>query len=495
MFTTYLRRELSNRRRQTLVVAIGLALAVALVMIVSSIAAGVRDAQTEALDAVYGVGTDLTVTQPAAAPAEGSGGGGGPRFEFGSGEGTTADGTTTLAQSQLTTGLASTPFDAAAVTTALQTEGVVAAAGSLSLQNITFTGEIPDFSQQAPTDDGLGGGQAGLPPGGPDGAGGSEFGVESVTVTGTDVGALELGPLSSTALVDGRMLDAADAGALVAVLDSSYATTSELAVGDSIDLGGQSLEVVGIVASTSTSGESASNAFIPLDTAQSIAGLDDQVTTVFVQAASADVIPSVQTALERALPESTVNSQSELASSVSGSLSSASSLVANLGTWLSVIVLAAAFLIAILFTLSGVARRTREFGSLKAIGWSNRRIVGQVAGESFVTGALGAAGGVAVGLLGILLITLIAPTITIGSTTSTATGPGSGGFPAGGMPGGGIPGTETTTGSELVLQAPLTIGIVLIAVGLAILGGVLAGVIGGWRAARLRPAEALRTIA
>jgi len=419
-----------------MVVAIGLALAVALVMIVSSIAAGVRDAQTAALDAVYGVGTDLTITQPAEMPTEG---GGGPRFEFGSGDGSTTDGTTTLSQSQLTTGFASTAFDASAVSTAAATDGVVAAAGSLALQSISFTGEIPDFTQQAPGEGIPGGLEGGGPGGGPDGAGGSEFGVETVSVTGADVGALDLGPLSSTQLVDGRGLEAGDAGAMVAVLDSSYATSSDLTVGDSIELGGQALEVVGIAASTSTTGESASNVFIPLDTAQQLAGLDAQVTTVFVQAGSADAIPAVQAALESALPEATVNSQSELASSVSGSLSSASSLIAGLGTWLSVIVLCAAFLIAILFTVSGVARRTREFGTLKAIGWSNRRIVGQVAGESFVTGVIGAAGGVAIGLIGVLLINVIAPTVSVAATTPAAAGPGGGGVPGGGCPAAGCP--------------------------------------------------------
>lgn len=488
MFATYLRRELSNRCRQTLVVAIGLALAVALVMIVSSIAAGVRDAQTATLGAVYGVGTDLTITQSADIPTEG---GGGQQFQFGSGEGTTTDGTTSLNQSQLTTGFTTTAFDESAVSTAAGVDGVAAAAGSLTLQNLTFSGEMPDFSQQ-PTEGGFGGG--GTPPqGGPDGAGGSAFDIETVSVTGADVNSLTLGPLSSTELVDGRMLDAADAGTLVAVLDEAYSVSSELAVGDRIELAGESLEIVGVVGSTSTAGESASNVFIPLDTAQEIAGLDDQVTTVFVQAESADGIPTVQAALESALPEATVNSQAELANSVSGSLSSASTLISNLGTWLSVIVLGAAFLIAILFTVSGVSRRTREFGTLKAIGWSNRRIVGQVAGESFVTGALGAAAGVAIGLLGILLVNVIAPTISVGSQSTAAPGPG--GAPGGGFPGG-MPGTEAATAStDIVLQAPLTLSVVLLAVGLAILGGVLAGVIGGWRAARLRPAEALRTIA
>ncbi len=49
--------------------------------------------------------------------------------------------------------------------------------------------------------------------------------------------------------------------------------------------------------------------------------------------------------------------------------------------------------------------------------------------------------------------------------------------------------------TDVVLQAPITIGVILLAVGLAVLGGLLAGVIGGWRASRLRPAEALRSVA
>jgi putative ABC transport system permease protein len=44
MFGTYLYRELSNRRKQTTIIAAGMALAIALVMIVSGVTAGVRDA-------------------------------------------------------------------------------------------------------------------------------------------------------------------------------------------------------------------------------------------------------------------------------------------------------------------------------------------------------------------------------------------------------------------------------------------------------------------
>jgi ABC-type antimicrobial peptide transport system permease subunit len=37
--------------------------------------------------------------------------------------------------------------------------------------------------------------------------------------------------------------------------------------------------------------------------------------------------------------------------------------------------------------------------------------------------------------------------------------------------------------------------VIIAAVGIAVLGGLIAGVFGGWRAARLSPAEALRSVA
>jgi ABC-type antimicrobial peptide transport system permease subunit len=41
----------------------------------------------------------------------------------------------------------------------------------------------------------------------------------------------------------------------------------------------------------------------------------------------------------------------------------------------------------------------------------------------------------------------------------------------------------------------VTLWIIVGAVALAVLGGLLAGAIGGWRASRLRPAAALRSVA
>jgi ABC-type antimicrobial peptide transport system permease subunit len=506
MFGTYLFRELTNRRKQTAIIAIGMALAIALVIIVNGVAAGVRDAQNSVLASVYGVGTDITVSQAAAAPTAGAGGPG--AFQFGSGDGSTSDGSTALAQTRLDTARGSTAFDSSALATAEGIDNVKAATATLALDNTSFSGTLPDFSQGG----GPQLGQAGPPTtGGADGAGGSSFSVDTFSVEGVDVAGAAVGPLTAVSLTDGRTFTTADVGKDVVVLDSTYATTASLAVGDTLSIGGTDFEVIGLVGSSTSDSATASNTYIPLDVAQTLSSNDGKVTSIYVQADSSANISQIQADLKKALPDATVNTQADLASSVSGSLSTASSLVSSLGTWLSIIVLAAAFLIAILFTISGVTRRTREFGTLKAIGWSNGQIVRQVAGESLVQGLLGGIIGVAVGLGGILLVNLFAPTLTASASTRGNGGFGGFGGPAGfggaggtaptGAPGGGTGGPAgfgqqaASATSDVVLHAPITVTIILIAVGLAILGGLLAGAIGGWRAARLRPAEALRSVA
>ncbi|QWT24284.1 FtsX-like permease family protein [Subtercola sp. PAMC28395] len=516
MFGTYLRRELLGRRRQTIIIAIGMALAIGLVILVNSISAGVQNAQASVLASVYGVGTDVTISQAATPPTAGAAGGGQQGFAFGSGSGDTSGGTTNLSQSRLVSTPTQTVFDAGQLATVQGVSGVAAATGTLSLENITFSGQVPNRQAGATGGNRTPGGatNATPPTGGADGAGGSAFNLNRFSVLGVDSAGDSVGPLSSVAVATGRVLATSDAGTDVAVLDSSYATSASLAVGGTITIGGTAFQIVGTVDSTGTDSTTAANVYVPLDVAQSLSGNTGKLSTVYVQAASSSGVDQLAADLKTALPTATVNTQADLASTVSGSLSTASSLVSSLGTWLSILVLAAAFLIAILFTISGVTRRTREFGTLKAIGWSNGRIVRQVAGESVVQGLIGGVIGVVVGIAGIAIVNAISPTLTGSATTgggfggaarraagtagSAATGGGAtgggGGFGQRGA-GGGFGAAANQATSTVVLHAPFTIEIVLIAVGLAVLGGLLAGAIGGWRAARLRPAEALRSVA
>jgi len=490
MYGTYLRRELAGRKKQTMIVAIGLAIAIALVIIVNALTAGVRDAQAQALESVYGVGTDLTVTGAAAEPGEG----GGQRFDFGSEDGATEGDTTTLSQSTLMTDFMRGTLDASVLDTVTSTDGVTAASGALSLTNSTFSGELPSggFGEQDATTESTAPTEGQAPPqGGAGGAGGGSFGVDSFTVLGIDPAVTSVGPLASVEVSDGRALDTDDAGALVALVDATYATANKIAVGDTIDVAGSDVEIVGIVASTADSADTAADVYLPLDTAQDLSGAGDVVSTVYVQAESASSIDAVQAALADELPDATITSQSELAATVSGSLSSATSLITNLGTWLSIIVLAVAVLLSVLLTLSGVSRRTREFGTLKAIGWSNGRVVRQVAGESMVQGLIGGVVGLALGIAGIVVIDLVKPTVAAAAASTAEGGPAG----MGGGPTGGGDMFQTQQAADIVMHAPFTPWVLVAAVGLAVLGGLVAGAFGGWRAARLSPAEALRSVA
>lgn len=509
MFATYLRRELLNRKRQTAVVATGIAIAIALVMTVSAVADGVKASQDQVLGSLYGIGTDISITQTAEPGQRG-----GQRFDFGADAGTNADGTRTIDTTRLELPRFSATFEADAVAKVSKTSGVSRVSTALTLTNTTFKGELPEFGFRG---GGQGGGQGDRPDsesdtpttvpgptGGATGAGGSSFDVSSFTVMGVDVDVADSGPLSSTRVAAGRVFESSDAGKKNALVDATYAASEEIEIGDEILVNKKSFAVIGILGSNSAESATAANVYIPIDVAQAEAGVDGLVTNIYVTAMSGDVVNTVATALEEALPDATVNTAAELADTVSGSLSTASDLLGTLGRWLSIIVLVVAFSVATLLTVSGVSRRTREIGTLKAIGWRNNRIVRQVAGESVVQGTLGGILGVALGLATVAIVNGAAPVLrasTAGLSNPTfrpgqglgRLGPGGGGDGGPGL--GGRLGQGASRSFDVVLQASTSPKMIVIGVSLAILGGVIAGSIGGWRAARLRPAEAMRSVA
>ena len=108
-------------------------------------------------------------------------------------------------------------------------------------------------------------------------------------------------------------------------------------------------------------------------------------------------------------------------------------------------------------------------------------VVRQVAGESLATGILGGFLGLGLGLLAAVLIDAVGPTLTASSTTG-----------GGGLSGLGL--AARTTSRAISLTAPVGMTLLLIGFGIALLGGLLAGAAGALRAARLRPADALRTV-
>ncbi|MFD8230409.1 ABC transporter permease [Streptomyces sp. NPDC059696] len=480
MFFTYLRRELRRRRKAALVVASGLALGIALVIVVTSVSAGMSRAQDKVLQSLYGLGTDMTVTK-AAAPAASSTER--PRFRFDAQD----DGSTGEQSSDRVMVRGFQTLASSTVSEVGDQDGVADAVGGLSLQVVKVSGAFTrgrlEQGGSGAQEPGRGGAQP-SPQGRVEG-GGADFDVNSYSVFGTDVTKPSLGPLTSSKITSGRTFTTAETNARVAVADSAYAKEKKLRTGSTVTIKGSRFKVVGIA--TADSGDAAANLYVPLKQAQTLAGAKDKVTTVYVKATGSQRIADVKSEIQKNVPGTTVTTSADLASTVSGSLSTASSLAARVGTWLSVVVLVAAFLVAGLLTSSAVSRRVREFGTLKALGWRSGRVTRQVAGEAMVNGLVGGVLGIALGLAGAYAVTAASPTLQ----AQLGAGGGSEG-PRGGFGG---PGRAAATQTlDVALTAPVSLTTIVLAVALAVTGGLVAGAFGGWRASRLRPADALRRV-
>jgi ABC-type antimicrobial peptide transport system permease subunit len=476
MFFTYIYRELRRRHRQALLTALGLAVGVGLVVAVSAYATGVGEAQEEVLQSLYGVGTDITVTQAA---EEGTGG----PAEIGMNPGEREDQGERFSRDRVMTSRGQEIIAEKKIDQIAALDGVAAAVGGLTLTVMHVEGE---FAEMVPGQgEGQAPGEGETPEAMPSQA---PIEIESYSISGVDVAQQSIGPLSSAEIVAGRTFTSDEADARVMLVENGYAQQNDLVVGDTLKIDGVKYEIIGVL----TASSNASNVYLPLARAQKLAD-EDGVSQIYVQADSAENIAAVKESIETIYPKATVTTAEDLADQVSGSLSSASKLADQLGTWLSVAALIAAFLVASLLTVSSVSRRVREFGTLKALGWRSRRIVGQVLGESLVQGVAGGLIGVVIGVAGAWLITRFSPALeaSVGNAAGEVMGPGMG------MGGVGGAAREALTAASTVtveLGAPVSVQLVLIAVGLAVAGGLLAGAFGGWRAARLRPADALRRI-
>jgi len=480
-FLRYLGRELGRRARQAIVIALGLALGIGLVITVSAAATGVKNAQASVLHSLYGVGTDITVTQ---SPGAGSGvakhnfslqiqgrPGQSPRVCV---NGKCKSGAQTIDQ-LFPAGEGVLRY--AEIDKIARLADVKAAVGGLTLSDTQIS--ISSTGGSPPT---------------------------NFSVQGVDLSRDNLGPLSSATLASGRVFTTSDANSYVALVDADYAKASDLKVGSDVKIAKHKFKIIGIVSQPEAS--SPPQVYIPLALAQKLAtqgpgggsSLTGYVDTIYVTATSTADISAVQKEIKALLPKATVTTASSLASEINGSLGSAAKLAGDLGTWLSILVLVAAFAVAGLLTMSAVSRRAREFGTLKAIGWRSRRIIGQVMGESVVTGLIGGVAGIGVGFAGVAIVDKIAPKLT--AIIPSAGGPrftGShvaagtvGGGPVAVGPGGAL--GSTTQSIPVHWSASVTLAVIGLAVLLAIVGGLLAGALGSWRISQLRPADALARV-
>jgi ABC-type antimicrobial peptide transport system permease subunit len=480
-YLQYLLAELRRRPARTALTALGLAVGVGLVVIVGALSRGLDDAQEKVLRPLTGVGTDLSVSRPIAVPDDAAGGGGpfGPlgqlppderrqllrenkdhaaAFNFSE---LGKPGERFSRESLLTSELS---FPASEVAKIRAFDGAEDAAPSLTLRALRVEGTVPESGQLAS----------------PHGPGGS-FRFSNRTVTGVDVRKPELAPVTPDRITTGRYFSQRPERARrEAVVDLGFARQNGIVVRDEVTVGGAKFEVVGLAGAPL--GGTASDVYLELGRLQKLSDREGRVNRTQVRATSSEAVTRLTKEIEGQVEGAQVVTAADLAARVGGSLDDAENLSSKLGTALAIVALLAAFLIATLLTLSSVQKRIRELGTLKALGWRRRLVVRQVAGESLVHGALGGLLGAAIGLAGAAIIDAIGPTLQ-----ASVEQPAGAGFSPFGQ------GDITAGSTDVVLGAPVDVGLLLLAIGLAIVGGLAAGAAGGLRAARLRPAEALRS--
>jgi ABC-type antimicrobial peptide transport system permease subunit len=562
-FVRYARSELTRRRGRTIVTVSGLALGVALVIVIASLTRGLDEAQDKALDPLASIGTDLTVTL---APEEGSGGGFGSGGGGGGREVVQANSSVITDLSKLgkpgqkfthTFFLPGTQltFSRSQASQVATVDGVAATASGLILTAVHQSGTVPKIVAQikaggqevrvnreiprpteaefqkmqaclkakgieigpaggARQDGGAPNGQGGLgspnrqvgPAGGNRGAFAdclperlrrfratittpeqtlrqvvdppqTDITSSTYTIGGVDLTQTDIGIVTPALVTKGAFLEKSGQ----ALVTQTHASREGLKVGSKLDLNGTKFIVVGIV--RAPLGGQTADVYVPLAQLQRLSSQKGQVNVVLVRASSGDDVASVQQNIETQFPRAQVASARDVADRISGSLVDAAKLSHRLGVALAVLAALTAFLIALLLTLSSVGTRIREIGTLKALGWKQRVVVRQILGESLAQGLAGGLIGVVLGIALAALIGAVGPTLT----ASSSTGGGSDFFGLGDA-------TARTVTDQVALTAPVALTILLVGLLVAILGGLVAGAAGGWRAARMRPADALRQV-
>lgn len=261
-------------------------------------------------------------------------------------------------------------------------------------------------------------------------------------------------------LATGRQLIAEDTGNVV-VLGSTIARKYGVVAGGTVDIRGESFEVLGTLQPTLSSPDT--NGFIPLSTAQSLYLGDlpplvaeslqaDELANQIVVFPEVGADPTtVAAAIEAAVENSATMTGAEFSETVGATTVIFNAIIIGVAA-ISLIVGG----LSVINTMAmSVAERTREIGIRRAIGGSRRRIVRELVAEAGVIGLLGGLIGLGLGAAVVVLV------------------------------------NEAGRSSGTVLF-DLTAQTAAFAVGFSTILGMVAGIIPAWTAARLDPVSALR---
>ena len=304
-----------------------------------------------------------------------------------------------------------------------------------------------------------------------------DYTIEGIPLTSDLIGNYPVLPTNITAGVN---LQAGDTGKVL--LSENNSAYFNVGVGDPIAILGQTFTVVGIYSPSSVS--QTQTLFLNLSDAQTITNNTGYITSLAVFAQNTDAVSEVATSISSLHPELTVTTDqtrltqlqtlqstynTELATAQSANSQTYSTAVEEI-----IVVVAATSLIVLFVMLYTVKERTKEIGTLKAIGFSNSTVMGQFMLEGILLSIIAGVVGIAIGSVAApTLAQALLPSVGIGSRTTA-------GF---------LSGTTRISGLSVATLNP---ELILILFGAAVLLGTLGSLYPAWRAAKIRPAEAMK---
>lgn len=285
--------------------------------------------------------------------------------------------------------------------------------------------------------------------------------------------------LTSGQSIDGKSSDS------VALVGSSLASKNNLAVGSTFQAYGTTFTVKGTYETGSRFQDS--GLIIPLATLQKLTNQAGAMTSVIAIADSSDSVAGVVSSLKSSLGDKAdITSQVEQASQSVTSLESIAGLALG-----GVIGASIASAVIILLTMIMIVReRRREIGVIKAIGGTNRSVIGQFMTESLTLTIIGGIIGVCIGVSvsGPMTSSLV-KSGEAGTTNTSNTNtrqPGTMRGPVGTAE----RRVQETIGNITSNASPATFAM---AVGIMFLIAVIGSALPAWIIANIKPAEVLRS--
>jgi putative ABC transport system permease protein len=188
------------------------------------------------------------------------------------------------------------------------------------------------------------------------------------------------------------------------VLDDAFAKVSGLGMGDRFEIGGQAVEVVGI----STGGDFifSQTTFVSLETARAITGMEDRATFYLLQLTPGTDSRAVIEQIRSRFPSVTAFTNAEFAEATRARVMDSFRPVL-------IIIVFLAFVVGVAVTgltiYNQITEKAREYGVLKAIGFTNRSLLRLVMEQSFATSAFGFVVGMALAVAIAIPVTSAVP--------------------------------------------------------------------------------------